>query len=84
MATKETEISVAEAFISQHFKPATTVADADFTLTTKQVFERIEKIMPGACSGTDIYSTLLRLGFKLHDTSGEMEMEWLIKRAENK
>jgi hypothetical protein len=76
----ETEISITEAFISQNYKPAKSADAADFTISTKKLFEKVENIMPGACTGTELYSIMLRLGYKLHDI-GDLEMEWMVKRV---
>jgi|GEM_PF-2834107 len=69
------------AFVKLQFVAAKTLPEADFTLSTREVYERLQKHYPTATYGRkDIFDLLGKLGYTYVITD-EMHFHWLFKEA---
>ena len=66
--------------LSQQFQPAAALDEAGLTLSTQQVFERLQALYPSVSySPTDVYLALQAAGFTYADPYRDLGYVWLFK-----
>lgn len=69
-------------FIRLNYIPTQDASQATMRLTTKEIYENIERIYPGMPFGTNELAQFLHeLGFTFWD-AGSMRFQWLLKSAD--
>jgi hypothetical protein len=69
------------AFVKLQFQPAKSLPEADFTLTTREVYDRLQKHYPSGLYGRkDMFDLLSKLGYT-YVIIDQMHFHWLFKEA---
>jgi hypothetical protein len=82
--SKENRLAKVEeilAFVKLQFQPAKSLPEADFTLTTREVYDRLQKHYPSGLYGRkDVFDLLSKLGYT-YAIVNQVDFHWLFKEV---